>query len=175
MVTYRFYSEDRTFFFYIACFIIAITHICYAICFAIRFTKSTWRCRRILVFISVIPISPLLPFIFYWASFPSNSFSKFLKYIGLDPDEVDANDYRTANANTTEQILNHQQPLLQNNLNVGSVSNSSFDIKEIKKAQRKAKYKRMNAWFQTRILFNCGFLIEGVMQSFPQAILQVIY
>ena len=140
-----------------------------------------------MVFLIVIPISPLLPFIFYWASFPSNSFSKFLKFCGLDPDEVDANDYRTASSKPTPTpILSHQQPLLQNNsisISLSSSSPSSYlhygvgknkTDKELKKAQRKAKYERMNAWFQTRILFNCGFLIEGVMQSFPQAILQCV-
>ena len=67
----------------------------------------------------------------------------------------------------------HQQPLIQNDDNMSY--STLIDFKERQKAKRKAKYQRMNAWFQQRILFNCGFLIEGVMQSFPQAILQVIH
>ena len=164
-MTYKFYADGHSFFFITSCGIIALTHICYAICFAVRFTPSTWRCKRILIFLCILPITPLLPFIFYWASFPSNSFSQCIKCIGLEADEVDSTDYYNSSI--------HSQPLLQHAAAASSYSSISEYNKMIKKENRKRRYKRMNAWFQTRILFNCGFLIEGVAQSFPMAILQV--
>jgi len=68
-IMYNFYTSGKMVFFWIAFVILLLAQLAYALAFVIRFA---W------VFVAVLPISPLLSFIIYFASIPNSPLATFM-------------------------------------------------------------------------------------------------
>ena len=66
IVCIGFYQDERWIFFGISLGILCLAHLAYALAFIARYSGEGY-CLTFCMFITVLPISPLLPFVFYFA------------------------------------------------------------------------------------------------------------
>ena len=94
-VIYNFKQSNRNTFFIIALIILILAQVSYAVAFMVRFRvkyygKDTiYRIKkRILLFLVILPLTPVISFIFYWCTtYPNNCFMTFLeKYFDVSDD-----------------------------------------------------------------------------------------
>jgi len=130
-VAYRFYTTGKFAFFWVSTVVMILAQLAYTVAFTLRFAESSnIRIRKkICVFFCVLPLAPVMSFIFYWASRPDNCISKILRYFGLDTDE------------------------------------------SVKPDKNEPQITR---WIKEKFEKHMGFILEAVIEAFPQSILQMI-
>ena len=107
-VIVKFYSDKRQTFFVIALIVMILAQLSYAVAFVVRF-KPQWRYSRtntkqrtIAMFCMILPLTPVMSFIFYWCEInPDNCFLKFLNKIFDIDDEL----YMSADDGNEAKIL----------------------------------------------------------------------
>ena len=95
-VIYKFYIDKRETFFIIAIIIMIVAQLSYAFAFVFRFqprwssTHRNTEIRAIGMFCTILPLAPIMSFIFYWCEInDKNWFIKFLDKIFDIRDELD--------------------------------------------------------------------------------------
>ena len=86
-VIYKFKNENRNTFFIIALVVMILAQLSYAIAFMMRFNVkahgrpySILLRRRLCLFLMILPLTPVISFIFYWCTvYPKNCFLQFMK------------------------------------------------------------------------------------------------
>ncbi len=79
IVCVGFYQKNRIAFFGISLTIILLALIAYDVAFISRFSRENTAGRDIALFMCLLPISPLLPFIFYFTDSKETVLAKFLE------------------------------------------------------------------------------------------------
>ena len=194
LVIYDFWCKNRFVFFILAVSCVVIAHVCYTLVFVLKYSSSYDTSNEVIAFICLLPFSPLMPYILYFSSLPNNCFSNVIFPIfGFKKDEWHAPSER--------EILNHD--ISYNYSNYSAVISSESDDNKIfvnvnetqrgnspkneKNSAKKAKHTNMDSfvrdgiaseewkdWAKQKIITNIGFIIEGMIQSFPEAIIQVV-
>ena len=72
VITLFYYSRHGTVFFWSALSFVILTNICYVVLAILTFCSSLTRIKQIVWFLLLLPISPILPFLIYCASFPNS-------------------------------------------------------------------------------------------------------
>ena len=243
LVIYDFHTNQRYIFFWLALGCVVIAHICYILVFIVKYSNSYDSPNEISVFIGLIPIAPLLPYILYWSTLPNNCFSNLIFPIfGFEKDEWEPPKPRTrfvdygTNSHGYDPIHNnYNNYIISNDIDIDIDNNDNgdgdgdrslslsihsvddivgdrivavnIDIKKKVKQNMKNKRNKKNTknnkdrkknnnnfdsfdtfggnigepnteewknWAKQKIMTNIGFIIEGLIQSFPEAIIQVI-
>eukprot|EP01083_Nonionella_stella_P173862 601014_1 len=131
IVCIGFYQNDRMAFFGISLTIILLALIAYDVSFVCRFSRGS-QADDICLFICLIPLSPLLPFVFYFTASRDTTLAKFLEshFCGF---------------------------------------NITFDSHSISKDASK-----LRIFMEKKLSRHFGFIIEALIEAFPQAILQMV-
>ena len=72
VITLFYYSRHGIVFFWVSTSFILLTHVCYVVLAISTFCSSLSRIKHILWFLCLLPLSPILPYIIYCASFPNS-------------------------------------------------------------------------------------------------------
>ena len=80
-VCYRYWVTDKMAFFWISTVVMILAQLAYCVAFVLRYTQSSSISlkKQICVFFVMLPLAPVMSFIFYWASRKNNCISKILK------------------------------------------------------------------------------------------------
>ena len=98
-VIYKFYIDKRETFFIIALIVMILAQLSYALAFVFRFeprynsyrVNGSRRLRRIKLFLFILPLTPVVSFLFFWCTVsPNNLFISFIDYWIDIQDQFDA-------------------------------------------------------------------------------------
>eukprot|EP01083_Nonionella_stella_P066300 174453_1 len=130
MVCYQFYVQDRMIFFGISLAILILALMSYSVLFVYTFSTEYRFCRELALFMVLLPVSPLIPFVFYYSDQPDSRLPTFLK------------------------------------------ENCCFTLSfhGVSHSKNASKFKQ---FFESKIQRHAGFIIESLVEAFPQAILQM--
>ena len=78
IVCVQYYQKDRMVFFGISLAILCLALIAYDMVFMLNFSKEK-KCGKIALFIVMLPLSPLIPYIMYFSANPESKFATGLK------------------------------------------------------------------------------------------------
>ena len=83
-VIYNFYVNKQITFFTISLIVLILAQVAYCFAFMLVFSKSdhNWQ-QMIIIFACILPLSPIVSFIFFFTAFEGNYVSKFFGQIGL--------------------------------------------------------------------------------------------
>ncbi|ETO28976.1 hypothetical protein RFI_08149 [Reticulomyxa filosa] len=154
LVLQQYYEEKQTVFFWIGAANLALAQLCYSFVFVMRHVDQGGCWKRVLVFLAVLPISPLLCIVFYWESFPNNRLSKLMEKLHLNPIE---------NATTTTTTTTMTTAAAATMTSSAQRQNEDRDVDEMD----------MSEWARERIQKNLGFILEAIVEAFPQSLLQM--
>ncbi|ETO33590.1 hypothetical protein RFI_03513 [Reticulomyxa filosa] len=90
LVMKQYYEANEIVFFWIGVSNLMTAQLCYCSVFVMRYGSNRSCLQQALLFLLVLPLSPLLSFVFYWASLPNNSLSKLFSWLGLSSQEYTA-------------------------------------------------------------------------------------
>eukprot|EP01083_Nonionella_stella_P133123 404718_1 len=131
LVCIGFYQKDRMVFFAISLTILCLALIAYDIAFVLRFSREK-NGGNIALFACLLPISPVLPFVFYFTGSNNTPLSKFLEKHCC-----------------------------------------GFNI-EMNPPSVRGDASKLRKFMETKIEKHIGFILEALVEAFPQAILQMI-
>ena len=87
-VIYNFKVKKRDTFFVIALVVMILAQLSYSVAFMLRFAKDSGASKGkiFLLFLCILPLTPVMSFIFFWLSFEDNCIVQILEYFGFDDD-----------------------------------------------------------------------------------------
>eukprot|EP01083_Nonionella_stella_P093884 263341_1 len=132
IVCIEFYQKERFVFFCVSLTILCLASLAYDIAFMINYNNESKIIRKALLFILVLPISPLVPFFMYFTADPKSKLSKF------------TND------------------------------NCCFKIYMSDRKTTASDVTKLKQFMEAKLKKHLGFIIEALVEAFPQAILQMI-
>ena len=95
-VIYNYKIQNRNTFFIISLIIMILAQLSYSIAFVLRFLNDSWQptYKKLLIyFLFVLPLSPIMSFIFFILSFENNWIEDFLNNLGFR-DELSNSTYK---------------------------------------------------------------------------------
>ncbi|ETO20755.1 hypothetical protein RFI_16459 [Reticulomyxa filosa] len=152
LVMQQYYDNGAMVFFWIGVTNLIVAQLCYCFVFMIRYGKDNCG-HRILTFVLALPFAPLLSFVFYWASLPNNVLSRWFRKIGLTPHEYSTNKV--------------QKKTKQRRRRRGGGGGGGGKEEEEEEGQE------LSAWLEERLYKNMGFILEAMVEAFPQSLLQM--
>ena len=88
-VIYNYKIQNRNTFFIISLIIMILAQLSYSVAFAVRFLSDAWEsmCKKLTIyFLLVLPLSPIMSFIFFILSFEGNWITRLFKWFGFEDD-----------------------------------------------------------------------------------------
>merc|ERR1719295_1794171 len=130
IVCIEFYHKDRMVFFGISVSILSLAHIAYVMAFMIKYSREEY-CGILVLFLALLPISPFIPFIMFFADHKNSCLAPFLE------------------------------------------SCCCFNI-SLNSEYIPDDASKLRKFMEEKIEAHAGFIIEALVEAFPQAILQMI-
>lgn len=89
LMTYYFYINNHFTFFLISCSILLITQLAYALTFSLKFTLQYSMIDRCFIFFILLPLSPMIPAIFYYSAHDNQRLTKLFKSCKLNTNTIE--------------------------------------------------------------------------------------
>eukprot|EP01083_Nonionella_stella_P066301 174456_1 len=133
MICYQFYAHGRIIFFTISLAILILALMSYSVLFVNVFSGESQCSRNLALFMVLLPVSPLIPFVFYYSGYP-------------------------------------QKPDACLSIILKKICCFELDFDGPSPSKNASKFKQ---FFEKKVEQHAGFIIESLIEAFPQAILQM--
>eukprot|EP01083_Nonionella_stella_P126339 382370_1 len=145
MVLIHFYSTNRMTFFYISLTILIIAQLAYVMAFWWKFTGSTFNSASSAL-CACICLLPLSPILSYAFYFTSNDSTALYKFF--------------------DRLFNCECKM--------ECCRSSTKTNRNNNQKNNKKHNALRKWVEDKLMKHLGFIIEALIEAFPQSILQLI-
>eukprot|EP01083_Nonionella_stella_P272206 922880_1 len=147
LVLIHFHSSGRMVFFYISLTILIIAQLAYTMAFWFKFANAGGYedgVNALFACCCLLPLSPVLAYAFYFTSDESSALFKFFEHLF----EFDCNGIECCRSRSSNRTNNNNNNDQQQN--------------------------PLRQWVQDKLMKHLGFIIEALIEAFPQSILQLI-